>query len=91
MSSIFLPFLLSSSSSSFLFFFILFFIFILLWPKGWILDFEFGFERLDFVVVIGLILAYGLWWLASVGLGCSSSSCDCGSQWFQLWLMGLRL
>ena len=42
------------------------------------LDFEFGFERLDFVVVIGLILAYGLWWFASVGLGYSSSSCDVG-------------
>ena len=50
----------------------------MLWPKGlkgWILSLG---ERLDFVVVIGLILAYGLWWFASVGLGYSSSGCDVG-------------
>ena len=48
------------------------------------LDFEFGFERLDFVVVIGLILVYGLWWFASVGLGYGSSGCDVGLQTEQL-------
>ena len=52
---------------------------LLLWPKGlkcwilrlkgWVLDFEFGFESLDFVVIIGLILTYGLRWFNKCGSG----------------------
>ena len=79
-----LPFIFSLSSVSFLPFHLsFFFLLLLLWLKGlkgWILDF--GFERLDFVVVIGLIFPCGLWWF---------SECRSSLQWFQLWLWVLAV
>ena len=83
-----LPFIFSLSSVSFLPFHLSFFFFFFyygrkVWKVGfWILGFELGFERLDFVVVIGLIFPCGLQWF---------SECGSSLQWFQLWLWVLAV